>query len=268
MTLVVRLSSLGDVVLASSVTGALGDVVFLTKPRYADLVRRFPGVVEVRTPGDPLPSVDRVVDLQSSPWTWSKWPLASRVDMVRWRRWSRVAFKSPSRIPLVVDRYAEAAGVAVSPRPWLPRGESGSRIGVVPGAAHPTKRWPHWRQLVELLDDTLVFGHPDDALDLPGDSCIEEGFERTLEGLARCRLVVGGDTGLLHLAAAMDVPVVGVFGPTSSRDGFWSHRGVVVERELSCRPCSRHGGERCPIGDHACMSGIGVDEVASAIARV
>ena len=60
-TVLVRRSSLGDVILAASVTGALGDVIFVTSPRYHELVRRFPGVTEVRAPGDPLPAGVRVV---------------------------------------------------------------------------------------------------------------------------------------------------------------------------------------------------------------
>ncbi len=268
MTLVIRLSSLGDVVLASSITAALAPVVFFTKPRYAELVRRFPGVEVVVSRREDLPAVDRVVDLQSSPWTWLRWPTAERVRMHRWARWRRVALKSGGPIPLVVERYAEAARVATSPRPWIPVERSFARIGLVPGAAHATKRWLHWEALAERLDEVVVFGHPDDGLELPGDACIEEGFDRTLEGLAGCRVVVGGDTGLVHLAAALGVPVVGLFGPTSSGDGFWCHPGRALELEMPCRPCSRHGGPHCAIGDHACMTGIGVGQVAEAIAEL
>ena len=268
MTLVIRLSSLGDVVLASSVTAALAPVVFLTRPRYAGLVARFEGVVQVATSPAELPPVDRLVDLQSSPWTWTRFPGAERVAMHRWARWLRVALKRPGPIPLVVDRYAEVAGVPLAERPWIHEARSDGPVGLVPGAAHATKRWPRWRELAEQLDEVVVFGHPDDAIEWAGEQCIEAGFERTLPALAACRVVAGPDTGLLHLAGALGVPVLTLFGPTTSGDGFACHPGRSLELDLPCRPCSRHGSERCPVGDHACMVGIEPEQVAAAIQQL
>ena len=80
-------------------------------------------------------------------------------------------------------------------------------------------------------------------------------------------VLVAGDTGLLHLGAALGLPVVGIFGPTTSADGFWCHAGQVVEAPLSCRPCSRFGGAVCPVGDHACMRDLSIDHVIAAIHR-
>ena len=264
MTLLVRLSSLGDVVLASSVTASLAPVTFFTKPRYADLVARFEGVEAVVTRIEDLGSYERVVDLQSSPWTWSRWPGAERVAMHRLRRWARVALKRPGPIPRVVDRYAEASGGEVAPLPWIPAARSQDFVGVVPAAAHTTKVWPFWRELAA-RPDAVVFAHPSDGIEWSGKTCIEEGFEGTLGMLARCRVVVGPDTGLVHLAAALGVPVVTLFGPTTEHDGFGGHPGRALGADLSCRPCSRHGSASCPIGDHACMSAIGVEQVAAAI---
>ena len=264
---VVRLSSLGDVVLASSVTGALQDVTFVTQPRFHDLVRRFPGVTQVAGPDD-TPAVTRTVDLQSSPRSRAicrrLGAPTSRVAMHRWSRWTRVAFKTPERIPRVIDRYAQAAGVQVAPAPWLDGRGEGTRVGLVPGAAHALKVWPHWAQLARQLDDAVVLGTPGQELDAPVEHVLEQGFERTIEALATCRVVVGGDTGLVHLAAAMGIPTVAVFGPTHSADGFWCHDGQVLERDLACRPCSKHGGAVCPFGDHACMD-IPVQQVLAAL---
>ena len=71
-----------------------------------------------------------------------------------------------------------------------------------------------------------------------------------------------------HVAAAMDTPVVAVFGPTVPAFGFVPHGPghQVVETRLDCRPCSSHGGNRCPIGTHDCMGGITVERVIEAVA--
>ena len=89
----------------------------------------------------------------------------------------------------------------------------------------------------------------------------EQGFTKTFEAMNGAFAMVAGDTGLLHLAAAVGLPVVGLFGPTTSADGFWCHEGVALELPLTCRPCSRFGGARCPMGEHLCMRGIEVERV-------
>lgn len=73
------------------------------------------------------------------------------------------------------------------------------------------------------------------------------------------------DSGAMHLAAAAGTPTVSVFGPTVLSQGFmpWNQNSIVVQQPLSCRPCGRHGSQKCPIGTHECMKGIGVKEVLS-----
>jgi heptosyltransferase-2 len=72
----------------------------------------------------------------------------------------------------------------------------------------------------------------------------------------------------VHLAAAFDVKVVAIFGPTVKKWGFFplSSEAVVVERAgLSCRPCSLHGPNSCPKKHFKCMDEITVEEVFSAV---
>ena len=273
-TLVCRLSSFGDVVLAAGVTGALGDVHFLTQKRWHSLVRSFPGVVGVLSPGDPLPKVDRVVDLQRS--LRSRKLLfgtaPKRVDAHRAQRLGRVWLKAQSPVPTVLSRYAEAAGVAPMPLPWLSIPRRGRRLALVPGAAHATKRWPHFGALREALGEEVTWlGGPSDAqriagLAKPCDLQVHEaGVAQTLLALQDCALVIGGDTGLLHLAAACGLPTLALFGPTHPKDGFWSHPDPPLHLGLACSPCSKHGGGACPIGDFACMVELGVDQIMAQI---
>lgn len=101
--LVLRLSSLGDVVLAGAVTGSLGRVGFVTEPQYMDVVSRFAGVEAVYVPSDTLPDGVRRVDLQHQPK--SRWFGGARVERQDLRRWGRVWWKGPPGDP-VVERYA------------------------------------------------------------------------------------------------------------------------------------------------------------------
>ena len=95
----------------------------------------------------------------------------------------------------------------------------------------------------------------------------EEGFTQTFDAIRQGAIAVGNDTGLLHLCLAFGMPVITIFGPTTSADGFWHFHGEVIEKNLFCRPCSRYGSSQCPIGDHQCMTGISVDEVWQSIQR-
>ncbi|MCB9759382.1 MAG: glycosyltransferase family 9 protein [Alphaproteobacteria bacterium] len=286
-TVLVRFSSLGDVVLCGAVTASLGEVCFVTSARYAGLVARFEGVQEVVAlqPGEGVgalrarvpwggPVVDLHGSLRSRALCLGRG--AARLDRQDMARRTRVAFKRPAQIPPLVDRYATAAGVAVAARPWIRlERRDPQALGLVVGAAHAAKRWPEarWIALASGWDGPkVVFGGPDEAevvqrvaAAIGAEPVAEQGFARTLDALARCRVVVGGDTGLLHLAAACGVPVVGLFGPTTSADGFWCHPGEAVEVPLPCRPCSRHGARPCPIGDHLCMEGLTVERVRSAL---
>ena len=289
-TLVIRFSSLGDLVLAGSVTGGLAPVHLLTRAAFAEIARCLPGVERVLIwEEDPdLSGYTRVVDLHRSPRSRAI-TLRIRGEVSAVKRWDlrrrlRVAFKVGAPPPTVIARYAEAAGVAVAPLPWikLPTPRDRTALALAPGAAHATKRWSaesfaalgaRWEGPV------MVLGGPEDGaltravaerIGVRAVAIAERGFQRTLTALSESRALVAGDTGLLHLAGAAGVPVVGLFGPTTSLDGFWcwGARGEAVELPLSCRPCSLHGGPRCPIGDHACLASLTVDAVFAALDRV
>ena len=81
--------------------------------------------------------------------------------------------------------------------------------------------------------------------------------------IKRCRVVVSNDSAPMHLAVASRIPVVAIYGATIPAFGFapYGKQDVIVETSgLSCRPCSIHGGERCPIETFDCMKRITADE--------
>ena len=158
---------------------------------------------------------------------------------------------------------------------------------VAPGAAWETKRWPaeRYAELVRALVPG-TFAHAavvGTAADRGHAASIVRRMEQAGSGaavvdltgrtttaelvavLARAGLLVANDSAPAHVAAAFGRPVVSLFGPTVPAQGF-APLGAhvrVLERTLSCRPCSRHGTAWCPIGTHECLAGIAPADVAA-----
>jgi heptosyltransferase-2 len=154
-------------------------------------------------------------------------------------------------------------------------------VGFAPGAAYGhAKRWPPsrvadlivrvWRErgAVSLL---VGAGGDRDAgreieSSLPPDVRVINVIGRTdlrlLAGLlARCSAFVSNDSGAMHLAAAIGVPVAAIFGPTDDRVTAPLGDHDVLIHQVFCRPCMLRD---CPI-DHRCMKGITVDAVFGAV---
>ena len=154
-------------------------------------------------------------------------------------------------------------------------------VGFAPGAAYGhAKRWPPGRvaQVVARLSKErgvvcLLVGAAGDRdagreieSSLPADVGLVNLIGRTdlrvLAGvLARCGAFVSNDSGAMHLAAAVGVPVAAIFGPTNDRVTAPLGDHDVLVHPVFCRPCMLRD---CPI-DHRCMKGISVDAVLHAV---
>jgi len=324
--LLVRFSSLGDVLLTTPLIRALrarhpaATITALTKQVWAPLLSANPHLDQVVTlaPGQSLVPLARAVrragftdqlDLHASvrtrilrllvPGAWHGYG-ARRRERRALIRLKQNIYRD--KVP-VAERYFEAARhldvepdgepaeLFTSPaaearaEEWLVRSGLDSAlplVGLAPGAAHATKRWPvnHWRTLAGELATrgfglVLVGGAGDRtaaaevAAAAPGTAASAAGeldLQATGALLRRTRAVIAGDTGPMHLATAVGTPVVGLFGPTVEEFGFYPYRARsrVIERPLSCRPCSSKGGPRCPLGHHQCMEEIAPAEVLAA----
>jgi heptosyltransferase II len=158
-------------------------------------------------------------------------------------------------------------------------------VGFAPGAAYGhAKRWPPDRvaRLIVHLASTygvvpVLVGAGDDRFTgreiestLPTGTrlvnLIGKTTLRTLAGvIARCAAFVSNDSGAMHVAAALGVPLTAIFGPTDERVTAPRSQGPadVILRQVFCRPCMLR---ECPI-DHRCMKRIEVEEVAQAVGK-
>ena len=79
--------------------------------------------------------------------------------------------------------------------------------------------------------------------------------------LAHAAIVVANDSGAAHMAAAMGVPTLTIFGPTDERGSAPIGPGAAISHDVFCRPCMLRD---CPI-DHRCMKGITADAVFESV---
>jgi lipopolysaccharide heptosyltransferase II len=108
---------------------------------------------------------------------------------------------------------------------------------------------------------TVKHSFGDNAIDLVGKCSLRD----TIALLKRCSLFVGNDSGIMHLAAAANTPLVALFGPQSPvKFGPWSPRAKVIYKGMACSPCRQKFFSECePSGRMrpACMESISVAEV-------
>jgi len=156
-------------------------------------------------------------------------------------------------------------------------------IGLSPFAAYGTaKEWPYFDALMERIqgldsDSRLMLlgglrdrekarrllgriQNPERVINLTGLLTLRE----SMAAISLCTGFVANDSGLMHIADALGIPLVAIFGPTTLCSIPLNIRSVYLHRKVSCSPCAhRH----CPT-DHRCMTGILDSEVYQALQQV
>jgi len=193
-----------------------------------------------------------------------------------------VAAAEPAAPWIAIDEAARTRATAL----LAPLAHGRPLAAVCPGAAWRTKRWPTdaYGALVRRLEGDgfacVILGAPDERAITAAVHAAAGGAGLDLGGasdvavlaaiLARAAVVVTNDSAPMHVASALGVPQVAIFCATVPAQGYGplGSRATVVEKDLACRPCGRHGGERCPRGTDDCMRLIEIGEVREAIERV
>lgn len=156
-------------------------------------------------------------------------------------------------------------------------------VAIAPGSVWKTKRWPpeYFASVAHALSadgNAVVFiGSPQDMqamqevrplltsshIDLVGKTTIAEAAKV----ISRSKFLVANDSAPVHIATALGIRSVVMFGPTVRQFGFAPPEslGVVVEHGgLWCRPCTSHGSHECPIHTHECMTALRPEQVIAA----
>ena len=156
-------------------------------------------------------------------------------------------------------------------------------IGLCPGAEYgPAKRWLPERFAEAAAKITaqssaqwILLGTKNDAVigeqiaAAIGDHCVNRIGQTTLgqliDELRQCSLLLTNDSGTMHLAALLGVPVVSVFGSTEPRLTAPLGNGhVILRHQVECSPCFLR---ECPI-DFRCMKAVTVQEVVDAVMSI
>jgi len=148
-------------------------------------------------------------------------------------------------------------------------------IGIFPGASYgPAKMWgaEKFKLLAkEIVKNgnakVLIFGGKkekelgktiqntgNDIINLCGKTTIRE----MMALIKRCAVFITNDTGPMHIASALNVPVIAIFGPTNPDRTSPLGPSVIIQKKVNCAPCKHR---ICPLKIHKCMESVSVEEV-------
>jgi heptosyltransferase-2 len=149
-------------------------------------------------------------------------------------------------------------------------------VGIAPGAEYgPSKQWPleYFAELVKKLDeidiDTWIFGSAKDSEaakiiikqsgDKGVDLCGKTKLEDVIDLIALTDMMVTNDSGLMHVAAAVNTKLIGIYGSTTPDfTPPLTENAIIQDLRLECSPCFKR---ECPLGHLNCLKGISVESI-------
>lgn len=199
----------------------------------------------------------------------------------------------------IVDRYFEAVeplGIKNDGRglefyisesnmmqePDIPEEFRNGFYAIVVGGSYNTKVIPSDKviDIIEKLDEPVILlGGPGDMkrakviADAVGENVWDPvgmlNIEQSASIIKMAKAVLTGDTGMMHIAAALHKPIVSVWGNTVPEFGMYQYypekldlqKYIIETKGLKCRPCSKLGYKKCPKGHFKCMQMIDTDEI-------
>jgi len=170
----------------------------------------------------------------------------------------------------------------------IPASHHAGYIACAIGAAHFTKRWPvhKWKTFCEKTNHPIILlGGKEDAANgneiASSDpvkiynACGKFSINESADLIRKSKLLVSNDTGMMHIGAAFKKPVISLWGNTVPSFGMYPYYGMMTNppydilqvNKLWCRPCSKIGYRKCPLGHFKCMEKIEADEVIAAVKK-
>ncbi|MEG8946550.1 lipopolysaccharide heptosyltransferase II [Rosettibacter firmus] len=319
--LIIRLSSLGDILLTTPVIRALkkkypeSSIDFLVKSQYSDVIKYNPYLNKIYEYNSSNLKVlitqlkqneyELIIDLQnnfrSRLITFQLKSPAYHFKKLSLKKFLLVKFKINlfNKTKTIPERYAETY-------PQIKLDENGldlfipseieneidtnfsnaQVIGFCPGSRHFTKRWPS-EYFVELGNKLAEDGYQIFILGGKNDKeiCAEiskkiqnsinlqndDEILKTAVYMKKCKAIVTNDSGLMHTASAIGLPVLVLFGSSVKEFGFTPYKvkNIILENNsLSCRPCSHIGKEKCPEKHFKCMKDLTPDLVYQTLKKL
>jgi len=125
------------------------------------------------------------------------------------------------------DHLLKTVGLPEPELPDLWNADAG-RVLLHPGSGSPAKVWPHFVEFARAFPEAAILKGPgDEALNVP-NACLKDlSLTDVAEEVRRCRVFIGNDSGITHLAAYWGTPTIALFGPTDP--GIWGPRGRRVK---------------------------------------
>lgn len=175
----------------------------------------------------------------------------------------------------VVDKYLSGCNIHTDEK----------FICIAPGSVWYTKRFPKEKfvRVCDLLKNTdmkiiLIGGESDrEITDFIADHSVNKNIINSAgkfsilgsaELIRRSSILITNDSAPLHIANSSGTRVIALFGATVPAFGFYPYgkNDVIIETNgLKCRPCSIHGGNKCPIGTFVCMMDIPEERIVDAV---
>lgn len=221
-----------------------------------------------------------------------------RIKKNRFHKLSLVYLKKPvlKNYSVVENYFNSIAEIGIKPdnkglEIWTPQEKADgvylksinfkkTSIAIAPGANHFTKRWlpERFAELARKLKSELnvniilLGGTQDKDLcrninEMAGgnlEDCSDStSILETTEQIDKCNLLITNDTGVMHIAASRQVPILAIFGSSVKELGFLPYKVPfkIIEKEMSCRPCSHIGRSSCPKKHFNCMKNIDVEDI-------
>lgn len=322
--LIIRFSSIGDIVLTTPVIRCLkkqvpgAEVHFLTKDPFRSVVEHNPYIDKLHVLAHSwelmieelkTEDYDYIIDLHHNTKTLKVKNALKKKSFSFYKlniqKYFYTAFKI-NMLPKVhiVDRYlrtVESFGVKndgagldyfIAPheetkKEDIPASHSAGYIACVIGAAHATKRWPvhKWKEFCNEMEHPIILlGGPEDAangneiasMDVVKvyNACGKFKLNESADLVRKAKLVITNDTGLMHIAAAYKKPIISLWGNTVPSFGMTPYYGdapvadlILQINKLWCRPCSKIGYNKCPLGHFKCMEKISSQELREKVMR-